>query len=152
MEFKQVNGKWERRERKDSNVFVILTKGGNVVELPNFIETKKIRYDELIKRNNGWSSIAVPDQIFYDELGIFPIFYIHNFHQNLIESYYCNVFNGRWHFYDRFEKLITKCEQINRHLNRRDRKMTERRLETKQILLDMDVLLKDLTCIVCDYL
>ncbi len=152
MEFKNVDGKWERRELNDSNVFVIITKGGNAIEIPNFIKTKTIRYDELEKRNNGWHSVAVSRDIFY-ECGIIPTFNIHNFHENVIESYFCNVFNARWHIYTRFDDkhLKIKSEQINRKINRLDRQMTERRLEIKKLLFAIDFILNDLLMIVCEY-
>jgi len=86
MEFKFVDGKWTRRELKNSTEFRIVTRDGNIVKIHNFIETK--------------TKLLLTKYPTYDGDISKNITYLHGFMPRITpEKYYefrCDILTGEW--------------------------------------------------------
>lgn len=88
--YNQVTRVWEHHENKDSK-FRITTVAGNVIEIPNFIETQN-EFIQTLRRPTLFEAIG---EIEYQN-GI-PVFTVYPLNPDLnTRRYSCNILTGQW--------------------------------------------------------
>lgn len=140
MEFNVLNGRFVRREIKDSKQFIIVTEDRNVMTIPNFLETKDKYVNELLKNKLNCHCIYCSDIRIRYAWEIIPFFYFHNSH---LETHCCDILTGEWKIFETdlntfYDYEISKINQI------------DRRVKLKELLSDV-IGPKELRSIVCEY-